>query len=63
MIPLRSKSPIVAIGEAMLDRRLGGEVERISPEAPAVLRQAEREGVGGAANAARLGAVSREEAK
>ena len=65
MIPLRPKSPIAIIGDAMLDRYLSGKVERISPEAPVpvVLRTAQGEVAGGAANvaanAARLGAEVR----
>jgi D-beta-D-heptose 7-phosphate kinase/D-beta-D-heptose 1-phosphate adenosyltransferase len=65
MVPLRPKSPIAIIGDAMLDRYLSGRVERISPEAPVpiVLRTAQGEVVGGAANvaanAARLGAEVR----
>jgi D-beta-D-heptose 7-phosphate kinase/D-beta-D-heptose 1-phosphate adenosyltransferase len=65
MIPLRPKSPIVVIGDAMLDCYVSGKVERISPEAPVpvVQRTAEGEVAGGAANvaanAARLGAEAR----
>src|SRR5690349_10342356 len=46
---------VLVVGDAMLDRYLFGDVDRISPEAPVpvvrVTRQEER--LGGAANAAR----------
>src|SRR6201988_4616673 len=48
------KARILVVGDAMLDRYLFGEVERISPEAPVpvvrVTREEER--LGGAANVA-----------
>ena len=54
-LPARLKQArILVVGDAMLDRYLFGEVERISPEAPVpvvrVTRQEER--LGGAANVA-----------
>ena len=50
-----SKSKILVIGDAIIDKYLWGDVRRISPEAPVPVVQVQREttGFGGAANVAR----------
>jgi D-beta-D-heptose 7-phosphate kinase / D-beta-D-heptose 1-phosphate adenosyltransferase len=65
MLPALSRTPLLVVGDAMLDVYVDGAVERISPEAPApVLRHfGDRSLAGGAANVAaniaRLGAPAR----
>src|SRR5579885_1927424 len=50
-----SKTPVLVIGDVMLDQFIWGRVSRISPEAPVPVVEFERESFmpGGAANVAR----------